>query len=279
MLQDVCVRDARQDAHVFRHDDGQEIQAGFGAVSVARRLRFAQPVDGIRRVHPRCDRFARRMGQEKLARLFETGGRIGRREPKRQVDGGGNRRVFDHVRDRTRGKARYIAVGAFEVPQYIDEIGHLQHADELAQRRIPQRSGLHIVFDQGIKSELDGNPGVKDNDFTTGTNDAETIVRIEKSADGLPARFSDHFRFVRQLKARPYGKIVGPCQGIVVVLLLLLLLMKIHSISLLLLQPAIFQLCAFLCHTTQTKFRSRNCLRRIQGTGRVLSRVDDQQLA
>mmetsp|Transcript_22692 Transcript_22692/g.48156 ORF Transcript_22692/g.48156 Transcript_22692/m.48156 type:complete len:247 (+) Transcript_22692:1245-1985(+) len=137
VLQDVCVRDARQHPHVFRHDNGQEIQSGFdvvpAAVTVAGCFGFVDyPVDGIRRV---C-RFVGivgfvvvaaggRMRQEQFARLFEAGGRIGRGEPKIEIHGLRNGRILNHVRDGPGGETPDVAIGAFEMSQYIDKIRHL----------------------------------------------------------------------------------------------------------------------------------------------------------
>mmetsp|Transcript_17240 Transcript_17240/g.35578 ORF Transcript_17240/g.35578 Transcript_17240/m.35578 type:complete len:221 (-) Transcript_17240:633-1295(-) len=111
MLQNVRVGDARQDTHVFWHDNGQEIQAGFGT-----------SVNRVRRIQ--CG-FGRGMCQEEFAGLFEAGRGIGRGKAKGQIHGLRNGRVFDHVRNRSCGKAGNVAVGAFEMPQYIDEIRHL----------------------------------------------------------------------------------------------------------------------------------------------------------
>ena len=92
-----------------------------------------------------------------------------------------------------------------------------------------KKFSLRTVFDQGIKGQLDGNPGVKDHDLSARPNDTETIVGIQKSTNGLPSCFSDDLRFVCQLQTRSHRQIIGPRQC-TVVWLLLLLLMKIHGV-------------------------------------------------
>ena len=89
---------------------------------------------------------------------------------------------------------------------------------------------LRTVFDQCIKGELNGNPGVKDYNLAARSYDTEAIVWIEEGTNSLSSCFSNHLRFVCQLQTRPHRKIVGPRQCIVVVLLLLLLMMKIHRV-------------------------------------------------
>lgn len=87
---------------------------------------------------------------------------------------------------------------------------------------------LRTMLYQGIKCQLNGNPGVKDHHLSTRPKDTETVVGIQKGTNGLSSGFSDNLRFVCHLQVWSHRQIIGPRQCIVV-LLLLLLLMKIHG--------------------------------------------------
>ena len=70
------------------------------------------------------------------------------------------------------------------------------HSSNISKASFEVFSSVRTVFDQCIKGELDGNPGVKDDNLPACSQDTETIVCIEKGTDRLSSGFSHDFRFV-----------------------------------------------------------------------------------
>mmetsp|Transcript_22549 Transcript_22549/g.62912 ORF Transcript_22549/g.62912 Transcript_22549/m.62912 type:complete len:310 (-) Transcript_22549:38-967(-) len=177
VLQDVGVCDAGKDAHVFRHDDGQEIH-----------LLFVQ----------------------ELACLLEGGAAVGGPESEVGPHGLSDGCILEDVSNRSCRQRRNVGIGGLAMSEDIQEVSDLEQAHELTERWIPQRCCLHVVLHKGVKCQLDGYACVEDDDLAARPQDGVAVVAVEEGGDGIASCLTQDCLLVDQIGGA-HGKSIDVC--------------------------------------------------------------------